>query len=143
MNNSINLSRDDADKIGYAIFNNCRHLCVNFDEERGDKNMLTVSVKLPDGRHVTMCVIGNGDGSTECADVQLHGSPEPFEHLRNDKGQSLGDGMKRLVQRAIMFGPGYGDNRLRRVSKFSSHLYGTLLTLLINPKHYNLPEFNE
>lgn len=142
--NESNLSRDEADLKGYAVFNNCRHICLNYDDERSHSGMLTVSVRIPGGRHVTLCIIGDKEGKKiECADVQLHGSPEQYEHMKDGSGQSLDDGRPRFAQRAIMFGPGYGDNRLRKTSKFSSHIYGTLLTLLINPAHYNKPDHKE
>ncbi len=148
MNTKISMTRDEAAANGFAVFNRYAHVCLVYDEQRGDKgNGLTVSVKLPDGRHVTFAICPNdtAPGGVECVDVQLDRTGETYQYPdtrfgRDCAKQDRSEGGRR-VQRGIMFGPGSWDNRIWRRSEHGGVLYGSILTLLVNPRHYNEPEW--
>jgi hypothetical protein len=66
------------DKYGmvkeYPIFNECSHTMVDLSEFRTEGNdwKHTFSVKLPNGRFVTMCVMQPSEHQS-CVDVKYHG----------------------------------------------------------------------
>lgn len=66
---------EDAKTMGYPTFNKCNHYLVDMSHlnPRTDDWMNTISIELPNGNFVTMCVMQSGEDES-CIDVAFHGN---------------------------------------------------------------------
>jgi len=66
---------EELDIKTYPTFNNCDHSLIDLSglAPRTGNSMHTLSVKLPHGKYVTLCVMAPGDEQT-CVDVKYTGT---------------------------------------------------------------------
>lgn len=71
------MKTEDRTLKGYPMFNDCSHTLIDLSGLREEDNdwMHTLSVKLPDGKFVTMCVM-RPDDEHSCVDLRVHGDGE-------------------------------------------------------------------
>jgi hypothetical protein len=94
----VKLRRDTGlDNIGeYPMFNECEHTIVDLEHLRseGEEWMHTFSVKLPNGRFVTMCVMQPSE-SQSCIDVRFSRDEEKEKTwavgFKNGSSQNIKD----------------------------------------------------
>lgn len=67
-------SIEEAEKLGYPIFNKCNHYTVDMSHlDHKSKDWLnTISIKLPNDNYVTFCVMQTSKDES-CIDVKFHG----------------------------------------------------------------------
>lgn len=72
---------EEANDKGYPVFNQCNHYVADMSHLRINEEdwMNTLSIKLPNGNFVTMCIMQTCDNET-CIDVKFHG-----ENLENHR----------------------------------------------------------
>lgn len=83
------VTREEAQKQGYAVFNRCPHTLIDLSSMKEERDKHTLSVKLPNGDFVTFCVMPCLDGEG-CIDIDYHGR----KHTRaiafeNEKHESI------------------------------------------------------
>ena len=124
MKNPLIVPADQVQAIGFQKFNNGDHLCVDLSDLPGNKGA-TISVNLPNGEAVTFafCSYGTELGCIDIKHFQKHTIIKPNAGL------------------------GGGDNREMPALRYISFLgggkrhcgHGTLLSLLVSPKHATNP----
>lgn len=69
-----NRSVEGAKQDGYPTFNNCNHYIVDMShlDPKTKDWMNTISIKLPNGNFVTLCVMQTSEDET-CIDAKFHG----------------------------------------------------------------------
>ena len=87
----VNHSKEQAQKVGYPTFNNCNHYLVDMSHlsSRTEDNMNTISIKLPNGNFVTMCVMQTSKDET-CIDTSFHG-----DNLKDHRVLAMGGNNER------------------------------------------------
>jgi len=77
------LTPEEATANGFPVYNGNAHVCLETQAGQG----LTVSIKLPDGKSLTVAVVHAGhqpDGTprpyAECVDIQLHGTGKTWNN---------------------------------------------------------------
>lgn len=70
----INQSKEQVAQAGYPTFNNCNHYVVDMShlDSSTEDYMNTISIKLPNGNAITLCVMQTGKEET-CIDAAFHG----------------------------------------------------------------------
>lgn len=93
----VKLSKEQGEKLfgEYPIFNDCEHTVVDLSHLRVDEEwMHTLSVKLPNDRYVTLCVMQASDTMT-CVDVQYTRDEEKDRTwavgFKDGQSESMGD----------------------------------------------------
>lgn len=67
------LECDAAQAAGYAVFNDCPHLCIDMPD-----GMRTISCRMSDGEQVTFCFVPYREGgAADCIDIYQHTSKVP------------------------------------------------------------------
>lgn len=66
---------EDTKVMEYPTFNSCNHYLVDMShlDPKTDDWMNTISIELPNGNFVTMCIMQPGSDET-CIDVKFHGN---------------------------------------------------------------------
>jgi len=89
------LSREDAKKYGYAVFNGGNHLCVTLPNEA-----FTISVKTPDQKRVTFAFTRRHEGEGhQCVDIVHHGENKNDSGFPLQKAAFLGAGPTNAICR--------------------------------------------
>lgn len=79
-------SIEEAEKLGYPIFNKCNHYTVDMShlDHKSKDWMNTISIKLPNGNYVTFCVMQTSKDES-CIDVKFHG-----DNLKDHRVYAMG-----------------------------------------------------
>lgn len=112
------LPAEVAESKGFKKFNPGNHLCVDLPQGHS-----TISVKLPNGRRISMAFVPYSDENLGCMDIEYE-SPDKLPEEFGNKGQDY------FAQRIIGFSHGRNSFRTSVDDEKPTHLF----TLLLNPE---------